>query len=86
MWRPKNSATGLHGGDSDALHEGDAVQVFSRSADKWVEGRVVELHVSSQQGKLALVEYAIGEDSCRKMMFLNSEHMVIPTESNDIGR
>jgi len=47
-----------------ALHEGDPVRVFSRSADKWVDGEVVKF----VEANSVRVEYAVGEDWCGKTL------------------
>ena len=41
-----------------SLHVGDPVRVFSRSADKWVDGEVVIF----EEGNFVRVEYEIRED------------------------
>ena len=43
-----------------ALHEGDPVRVFSRSADKWVDGEVVKIF----EGSFVRVEYDVGGYWC----------------------
>lgn len=58
-----------------ALHESDPVRVFSRSADKWVDGEVVKLG----EGNFVRVEYEVEGDWCGKTLHLHSEHLVIPT-------
>jgi hypothetical protein len=57
-----------------ALCEGDAIRVFSRSADKWVDGEVVKF----MEGNFMSVEYEVGADWCGKTIYLHSEHLEIP--------
>ena len=44
----------------DALHQGDAVRVFSRSADKWVHAEIVKLC----DGNFVRVEYEVNDYWC----------------------
>ena len=48
------------------------VGVFSRSADKWLKGRVVRL-----TDKTVRVEYEIGDKKCGKELDRQSEHLMI---------
>ena len=51
---------------------GQPVSVFSRSADKWLKGRVVRL-----TDKTVRVEYEIGDKKCGKELDRQSEHLMI---------
>ena len=44
-------------------YEGEAVRVFSRWANKWVDGII-----ASAEGEFAYVEYMVGEYRCRKVL------------------
>eukprot|EP00930_Biecheleria_cincta_P053229 TRINITY_DN3862_c0_g1_i4.p1 TRINITY_DN3862_c0_g1~~TRINITY_DN3862_c0_g1_i4.p1 ORF type:complete len:693 (+),score=125.83 TRINITY_DN3862_c0_g1_i4:63-2141(+) len=57
-----------------ALREGDSIQVFCRSLDKWVKGLIVKL----EEGNHVRVEYEDGENRCAKWLRLNSDHLRIP--------
>mmetsp|Transcript_37718 Transcript_37718/g.66316 ORF Transcript_37718/g.66316 Transcript_37718/m.66316 type:complete len:455 (+) Transcript_37718:161-1525(+) len=68
------AVTSFHS-QSRALHQGDAIRVFSRSADKWVDGEVVKLI----EGNFVRVEYEIGEDWCGKTLHMHSDQLNIQT-------
>lgn len=57
-----------------ALNEGDSVRVFSRSADKWVDGEIIEF----VEDDFVHVEYEVGERPCGKILTMHSEHLIIP--------
>jgi hypothetical protein len=66
-----------------ALDEGDPVQVFSRSADKWVEGEIVTF----VEDNFVRVEYYLEDNLFGKTLHLHSEHLVIPSRiSNSDGK
>jgi len=63
-----------------ALHEGDAIRVFSRSSGKVVDGEVMKC----LEDGFMWVEYEVEGDRCGKMLHLHSDHLVIPAKSNDL--
>ena len=62
-----------------ALLEGDAVRVFSKSADVWVAGEVVQI----VEGYFVCVEYEVDELPHRKSLHLCSVHL---DSDNDLLR
>ena len=62
-----------------ALHEGDAVRVFSQSADVWVVGEVVKIF----EDDFVCVDYEVDEHRHRKSLHLCSVHLDIPLAIGD---
>ena len=65
-----------------ALHEGDAVRVFSQSADVWVAGQVVKIF----EGDFVCVEYEVDELRHRKSLHLCSVHLDLCSVHLDLAR
>jgi len=59
-------------------HEGDAVRVFSRSLNAWMDGFISSL----VEGNFVLVEFKVGDAHYCKMVHLHSERLIIPYTQN----
>ncbi len=57
------------------LHAGDAVRIFSRTADVWVDGEVAEF----VEDNFIRVEYRAGGYWYGKTLHLHSQHLAIPS-------
>ena len=71
-----------HDHGRDALHKGDAVRVFSQSADVWVAGQVVKIF----EGDFVCVEYEVDELRHRKSLHLCSVHLDLCSVHLDLAR
>eukprot|EP00747_Dinoflagellata_sp_TGD_P118405 gnl/TRDRNA2_/TRDRNA2_172808_c5_seq9.p1 gnl/TRDRNA2_/TRDRNA2_172808_c5~~gnl/TRDRNA2_/TRDRNA2_172808_c5_seq9.p1 ORF type:complete len:473 (-),score=67.52 gnl/TRDRNA2_/TRDRNA2_172808_c5_seq9:112-1530(-) len=61
------------------LGEGDIVRVFSKCADAWIDGVVVE----NVEEQYVHVEYELAEGRHRKTLHLQSDHIMIPAPEHD---
>eukprot|EP00747_Dinoflagellata_sp_TGD_P118404 gnl/TRDRNA2_/TRDRNA2_172808_c5_seq8.p1 gnl/TRDRNA2_/TRDRNA2_172808_c5~~gnl/TRDRNA2_/TRDRNA2_172808_c5_seq8.p1 ORF type:complete len:485 (-),score=61.30 gnl/TRDRNA2_/TRDRNA2_172808_c5_seq8:112-1566(-) len=61
------------------LGEGNVVRVFSKSADAWIEGVVVEV----VEEHFVQVEYELADGRHRKILHLQSEQIMIPAPECD---
>lgn len=68
-----------------SLEAGDAVRVFCRSADKWVDGEVIERveHNCVRTHTHVRVEYWDDERQCGKTLHVASAHLALPNIASD---
>lgn len=63
------------------LLAGHAVQIFSRTANTWIGGKVTSLLA----GKFVRVEFELGDQVGGKILHINSEHLLIPPAVEEFG-
>ena len=64
---------------TNILGEGDMVRVFSRSAEAWVEGKVVEI----VEEHYVHVEFELAKGWQRKTLHVHSENLRVPSPGHD---